>query len=119
MKIKFEYELKDNWLEIVVESPYEDLGMVSNRGWTSEIAQMAIEDTLKVKNGDFKDDETGDDYFFFGIGDYVTGDILVHPLGVTVYMNKGGEEIPQFTLTFDQLIDFLTQMRDYLQSVGI
>ena len=115
MNIEFKYDAKFDSLDIISkEDKLSPLEQLSNFGWTSEDVQLHMDYTQKIKDGEYDDD------IEIETGQWSLGYILVYYKLKEAYVFKNGlDEAPiLLTLTLDELLDFLTQMRDFLISVG-
>jgi hypothetical protein len=116
--IELQFKYSNEYLSIIPnDKQYSALTRISHRGWRSEFVEEDLEWTKQCKEGIFKD-EDGDTDFYIGLEGSL-GEILVRN-GDRAYLfdaYKSGLE-PYLIFTFDEVIEILTQMRDYLKSIG-
>jgi len=116
IKIKFEYDQKSNWLLIKpFDEKYKSIELIGSKYWYSEGLKQDIEWVKQCKTGTFSD-EDGNDGFDIGFEG--------SPGLITVFNDIGGFVMGQYDdkeylkLTFDEVLDILQQMYEYLKSVG-
>ena len=113
IEIKFIY--KRNSLSILPkDNKHYALSLLGNISWTSSDAQAYIDYTQKIKDGEYEDD------IEIEVGQWSSGYILVYQKLKEAYVFENGVDNAPIllTLTLDEVIDFLTQLRDFLISVG-
>jgi hypothetical protein len=116
--IELQFEHRNDCLKIIPQDKkYSTLARISARGWITERVEEDLEWTIQCKEGTFKD-EDGETDFFSGC-EGALAEILVRN-GDRAYLvdSRDGELDPYLIFTFDELIEILTQMRDYLKSIG-
>jgi hypothetical protein len=118
IELNFEYRSTSDFLSIIPkDKKYFEITRIGNRGWTSYSTQEDIDYTQKCKEGIYAD-EFGDDTFYVGL-ENSTGIIMVTNADKAYLIDAFDDNKPTYlTLTFDELIEILTQMRDFLKSVG-
>jgi hypothetical protein len=98
------------------EEKYKKIGLISNRGWTSDRAAEDLGWAQRCKEGSFISLD-GDDWFCCGfegspgIIEVENGD---KAYVVDAYESKGK---PYLVLELDELIDFIIQLKNYLVSI--
>lgn len=115
IKLKFEFE--DDYLLIKAEdSNFNNISLISNRYWTSQSVAEDIEYTKQAKEGTLKL-EDGEDYFHIGF-EGSPGIIFVKN-GDRAYLEPQYEDEDDYLiLEFDELLDILEQMYNFLVSIG-
>lgn len=117
IKINFEFDSKTKFLSIKPElEKYYDVWKISDDKWSSESVQYDIDNVKKAKAGTYKRD---DGELGFNIGyEGSPGEIFVYN-GEKAWVLDAWKDVPPYLeLSFDELLDILTQMRDFLLSVG-
>jgi hypothetical protein len=116
IKLKFEYDQKSDWLLIKpLEDKYRSIELIGNKHWQSDRVKEDIEWAKQCKEGTFND-ENGNDGFDIGFEG--------SPGLITVFNDLGGFVTGQYDdkeylrLTFDEVLDILQQMYDFLKSIG-
>ncbi len=118
MNINFKYNKETELLEISSsEQKYESISLISNWGWTSDRVIEDLEWLEQCRNGTFHTEDK-QDFFIVGF-ENSPGEIQVLN-GDKAYVLDAYDfdKDPYLELTFDELKDFLEQMRDFLISVG-
>lgn len=117
MELRFEFDSKTEYLNIFFKTEkYISLCMISNWNWTSDRVIEDLDWAQQCKAGTFSDEDGDTDYYvgFEGSPGYIL--VCNNDQAYLYNQHKGGE--PIMTLDFDELIDLLTQMKDYLLSIG-
>jgi hypothetical protein len=118
IELEFKYKEREDLLEIDAKNKdYTDIWRISNWGWTSDRVEEDLDWTQQCKEGTFKD-EDGETSFYVGF-ERSPATILVRN-GDRAYLFDAYDNnlAPYLIFTFDELIEILTQMRDYLKSIG-
>jgi hypothetical protein len=118
IELQFKYDEKVDSLDIFPkERRYSAIARIGNIGWTSDRVEEDLDWTQRCMEGTFKD-EDGETDFYIGF-EGSPGIILVRN-GDRAYLFDGYESglDPYLIFTFDELIEILTRMRDFLKSVG-
>jgi len=118
IELNFKYDEKVDSLDIYPkDKAYSHIAIIGNMGWTSDRVEEDLDWTQRCKEGTFKD-EYGQTSFYVGF-EGSPGIILVRN-GDRAYLFDAYDNnlAPYLIFTFDELIEILTQMRDFLKSVG-
>ena len=118
IKIDFEYDEKHAELDLhIPEDKYKAISLIGGKGWYSEGLEEDIANVLRCKAGTYID-EDGDDSFYIGY-EYSPGIIGVcNGDRAYVFGMYEDRKEPYLILEFDELLDILYQMRDFLKSIG-
>ena len=118
IKVNFEYDPEMDWLSLKFPEPrYKMVSKIDGKGWYSEGLEEDITNVLRCKAGTFLS-EDGYDSFYIGY-EYSPGIIGVRNNGpVHVFDAFGDRKGSLLKLEFDELLDILYQMRDFLKSIG-
>jgi hypothetical protein len=116
--IELQFKYSNEYLSIIPnDKKYSALERFSAKGWTSERVEEDLEYTKQCKDGIFKDEDGVTDFYIGCEG--ALADILIRN-GDRAYLfhaYKSGLD-PYLIFTLDEAIEILTQMRDYLKSIG-
>lgn len=118
IELEFEYDKKVDWLTPrPKDKKYIAIEAIGNRGWTSDRVIEDLEWLEQCRNGTFHTEDK-QDFFIVGF-ENSPGEIQVLN-GDKAYVLDAYDfdKDPYLELTFDELKDFLEQMRDFLISVG-
>ena len=118
IKIQFNYDGETSLLSLhFPEDKYKPVSLITSTAWDSEGLEEDIANVLRCKAGTFVD-ENGDDSFYIGY-ENSPGIILVfNDDRAYVFDGFGDHKEPFLILEFDELLDILRQMRDFLKSIG-
>ena len=119
IQVEFEFDKKLDWLTPrPKDKKYIALEAIGNIGWTSDRVIEDLEWLEKCREGTFQTDD-GQPSFCVGF-ENSPGIIYVGNNEETaeLYDAYDHDKAPYLSLTLDELKDFLTQMRDFLISVG-
>jgi len=117
IKVNFEYDEKHAELDLhIPEDKYKAISLIGGKGWDSESLEEDIEMVLRCKAGTFLSDD-GQDSFLLGY-EYSPGLILVHNNDRALVIDAYNDHETYLILEFDELLDILYQMRDFLKSIG-
>lgn len=118
MEVEFEYDKKVDYLSINIEDKkYKPIERISNFGWTSDRAAEDLDWAQRCKEGNFISPD-GDNWFCCGF----EGSPGIIEVGnnekAYVVDAYDGDKDPYLIMELDELIDFITQLKDYLVSIG-
>ena len=118
IKIQFNYNEETSRLSLhFLEDKYKPVSSITSTAWDSEGLEEDIEMVLRCKAGTFLS-EDGYDSFYIGY-ENSPGIIGVRNNGpVHVFDGFGDRKGSLLKLEFDELLDILYQMRDFLKSIG-
>ena len=117
IKIQFNYNEKTSRLSLhFPEDKYKPVSSITSTAWDSESLEEDIEMVLRCKAGTFLSDD-GQDSFLLGY-EYSPGLILVHNNDRALVIDAYNDHETYLILEFDELLDILYQMRDFLKSIG-
>lgn len=118
MEIEFIYDEKNNSLVIKPkEDNYRYLTMISNIDWTSNRATEDLNWAQRCKAGNFISPD-GDTFFICGF-EGSSGEIEVSNNDKAYLVDSyDHEKEPYLIMELDELIDFITQLRNFLITIG-
>ena len=117
IQIEFKYNKKQDWLTpIFTDEKYSSVELIGNRNWTSQRIEEDIEYTKQAKAGSLKLEEGEDDFY---IGFEGSPGIIYVKNGDRAYVETQYEDREDYLiLEFDELLDILEQMYNFLKSIG-
>lgn len=117
MEVNFEFDKNTGYLRMFFKpEKYIPISRISNWNWTSDRVIEDLDWAQQCKAGTFSGEDGEIDYC---VGFEGSPGIIIVRNDDQAYLcdqYDGGNTI--MTLDFDELIDLLTQMRDYLLSIG-
>ncbi len=115
--LKFKLDKNGYFSISVEEGEYQAIGKISHFQWHSDRVAEDIALTKLCKEGKFED-EDGETYFYIGFEGSL-GTICVMN-GDRAYLEDNyNESNEDMILSFEELLNILQQMYDYLKSIGM
>lgn len=118
IELKLEYNDTSDYLSInPVKEEYLHLCKLSNWGWTSDRVAEDISWVQLCKTGDFTDEDGEEDFY---VGFEGSPGIIWVKNGDRAYLEDAYEAMDDvyLILSFDELLEVLQQIHDFLLSVG-
>jgi len=118
IKIQFNYDEETSLLSLhFPEDKYKPVSLITSTAWDSEGLEEDIANVLRCKAGTYID-EDGDDSFYIGYENSPGIIGVCNGDRAYVFDGFGDRKEPFLILEFDELLDILHQMRDFLKSIG-